>query len=107
MRLATVLRDTSSAEGYGVLGSSADAQPQQTPCVTIEEALNALDWLVREYQTLTPEERQRALQIPLDIGRNASQRVGARALRWWFSTRQEEEEKEEYPATPPIPNGPP
>lgn len=103
MRLATVLRDTSSAEGYGMLGSSAEARPQQTPCATIEEALNALDWLVREYQTLTPEERQRALQIPLDIGRNASERVGARALRWWFKTRQGDDDASKRP----TPNGSP
>lgn len=92
IRLATVLRDTSSAEGFGAIGNNdkergGESRSQQTPCATAEELLNAFDWLVREYQTLTPEERQRALQMPLDIGVNAGQRVSARFLRWWFATQ--------------------
>lgn len=96
-RLVSVLRKTSTAEGYGMLdgsdGEQSSAQQarerENSPCASIEELLNAFDWLVREMQTLTPEERQRALQMPLDIGVNAGQRVGARFLRWWFETQDE------------------
>ena len=90
-RLATALRKTSSAEGYGTLGADratgTPGGPQTigSPCESIEELLNAFDWLVREVQTLTPDERARALQMPVDIGLNASQRVGARFLKWWFA----------------------
>jgi aarF domain-containing kinase len=86
-RLATALQKTSQAEGFGVFAASepGTGSSQQTPCRNAEDLLDAIDWLVREIQTLTPEERQRALQMPLDIGANASQRVGARLLRWWFS----------------------
>lgn len=89
-RLASTLQKTSAAQGFGVFedqttetsSSSCDMQDQ------INSLLNSIDWVVREAQSLSPEERTRALQLPIDIAQNASSRIAARAVRWFFSERQ-------------------
>jgi aarF domain-containing kinase len=91
-RLATVLQKTSAAqqeqEAPPSLDESQDASDNQTRCNAqdyAESLIKFADWAVREAETLTPDQRTRALQLPFDIAQNASSRVAARAVRWIFS----------------------
>lgn len=89
-RLASTLQKTSAAQGFGAFEDQADGSTGKSSC-SIQDQLNSLlhgiDWLVREAQSLSPEERVRALQLPVDIAQHASSRVAARAVRWIFSGR--------------------
>jgi len=51
--------------------------------------VNGIDWIVREAQSLSPEERIRAIELPVEIAQNVTSRIAARAVRWIFSERQQ------------------
>lgn len=84
-RLASTLQKTSAAQGFGAF------EDETTSEGSIQDQLNALvngiDWMVREAQSLSPEERRRALELPIEIAQNTSSRIAARAVRWFFTER--------------------
>ena len=88
-KLAATLQKTSAAQGFGVFEETAKTQESCNIQDQFDALVNGIDWIVREAQSLSPEERIRAIELPVEIAQNVTSRIAARAVRWIFSERQQ------------------
>ena len=89
---------TSSKQVLEDVEQASKEQQQNTQCGIlegIEQAFEFLEWALKEGQTLSPEERTQALLLPLDVAREASSRLVARAIRCAYQQRSSSEEKKQ------------
>lgn len=57
----------------------------------IQSFVSFVEWSIKEAQTLDQEERLQAAKLPFDVAQNASNRIVARAVRWFFTEASTEE----------------
>ncbi|KAL4420222.1 hypothetical protein ABPG77_011046 [Micractinium sp. CCAP 211/92] len=91
-RLARVLqestagqRQSSSGDWFKEQGQAeggSGTAPWDSAMASLETAAGILQWVVKEAETLTPEERAEALRLPISIGQAVASRAAARTIRW-------------------------
>ncbi|WPT15239.1 aarF domain-containing protein kinase [Picochlorum sp. SENEW3] len=65
----------------------------------IQSFVSFVEWSIKEAQTLDQEERLQAAKLPFDVAQNASNRIIARAVRWFFTEESTEESQSRSPTT--------
>lgn len=98
-KLAATLQKTSAAQGFGVFEQDTETPGSCNLQDQFDTFVNGIDWIVREAQSLSPEERMRALELPVEIAQNATSRIAARAVRWMFSERQQKTPNHPMPSS--------
>jgi len=91
--LIETLQKTSAAKQMSSSSSVEETETKQkastsTRCTFEDQAqsfVSFLEWSIKEAQTLDQEERLQAAKLPFEIAQNASNRVIARAVRWFFT----------------------
>jgi hypothetical protein len=106
--LVQTLQKTSAAQqassSFSTGGETETKEKTETSSrCTLEDQIQSfvsfVEWSIKEAQTLDQEERLQAAKLPFDVAQNATNRIIARAVRWFFTEESTEESQSRSPTT--------